>query len=301
LIVSLVRSFETYTSQHLGVASLDSIVMEGQNCKELAAKIAPDLGERFSHREGLGATSAAIAKGLALGGMDRERPAPDLARPLAPPPLLWDLIPRGEVAVLCAIIVCLSLWLWARGTVIQNDALRLEEDNDRNAILKVNDDLLGNEKKQLSAQVTAVTGFLSNRIVWTEYLTQLSHRIPNGMRFVTILGEFELKTGTERNERKAKKNLIMDLSAMVPRSASAPREVDKLLDLIRSAPVIQRDFPDLKLSTLRVSKNLDRGAAALGDPASFTITCLPKGVDVKPKTPGDEKPASGGAAVAKTE
>jgi hypothetical protein len=88
---------------------------------------------------------------------------------------------------------------------------------------------------------------------------------------------------------------------MVPRSASAPREVDKLLDLIRSAPVIQRDFPDLKLSTLRVSKNLDRGAAALGDPASFTITCLPKGVDVKPKTPGDEKSASGGAAVAKTE
>ena len=197
-------------------------------------------------------------------------------------------------------IVCLSLWLWARGTVIQNNAMRIEEENDRNAVLKVSDDLLNSEKKALAAQVQSVTAFLSNRVVWTEYLTQLSHRIPNGMRFVTILGEFELKTGTERNERKAKKNLIMDLSAMVPRSMSAPREVDKLLEFIRSAPVIQRDFPDLKLSTLRISKNLDRGAAALGDPASFTITCLPKGVDVKPK-PAGEKPAAGGTAVAKTE
>jgi len=296
LIVSLVRSFETYTSQHLGVATLDSIVLEGPNCKELAAKIAPDLGERFAHREGLGASSAAIAKGLALGGMDRDRPAPDLARPLAPPPLLWDLIPRGEVAVLCAIILCLGLWLWGRGTVIQNDALRVEEENTRNPVLKLTDDALNNEKKQLSAQVTSVTGFLSNRIIWTEYLTQLSHRIPTGMRFVTILGEYELKTGTERNERKAKKNLVMDLSAMVPRSVSAPREVDKLLNLIRSAPVIQRDFPDLKLSTLRVSKNLDRGSAGQGDPASFTITCMPKDADVrKPPAPKE------GPSVAKTE
>src|SRR5206468_8724832 len=109
------------------------------------------------------ATSAAVARGLALGGMDRDRPAPDLARPLAPPPLLWDLIPRGEVAVLCAIIVCLSLWLWARGTVIQNDAQRVEEENDRNVVLKVSDDLLNNEKKALSAQVQSVTAFLSNR------------------------------------------------------------------------------------------------------------------------------------------
>jgi len=206
------------------------------------------------------------------------------------------------VAVLCAIIVCLSLWLWARGTVIQNNAQRVEEENDRNMVLKVSDDLLNNEKKALSAQVQSVTAFLSNRVIWTEYLTQLSHRVPNGMRFVTILGEYELKTGTERNARKAKRGLTVDLSAMVPRSMSAPREVDKLLESIRSAPVIQRDFPDLKLSTLRVSKNLDHNSSAQGDPASFTIDCQPKGADVKPKPMGGggEKPAAG-AAVAKTE
>jgi hypothetical protein len=204
------------------------------------------------------------------------------------------------VAVLCAIIVCLSLWLWARGTVIQNNAQRVEEENARNVVLKVSDDLLNSEKKALSAQVQSVTAFLSNRVIWTEYLTQLSHRVPNGMRFVTILGEYELKTGTEKNARKAKRGLTMDLSAMVPRSMSSPEGVYKLLESIRSAPVIQRDFPDLKLSTLRVSKNLDRNASSLGDPASFTIECQPKSVDVKPMPAGGEKPAAG-AAVAKTE
>ena len=48
LIVSLVRSFETYATQHLGVANLNSIVLEGANVKALAAKLASDLGDRFS-------------------------------------------------------------------------------------------------------------------------------------------------------------------------------------------------------------------------------------------------------------
>ena len=141
-----------------------------------------------------------------------------------------------------------------------------------------------------------------NRIIWTEYLTQLSHRIPNGMKFVSILGEYELKTGSERNARKAKRSLTMDLSAMVPRSMSTPREVDKLIGQIRAAPAIQRDFPDCKLTQLRVTKNLDHNASLIGDPASFEISCLPKSADAHAKPAGGEgeKPASS-SAVAKTE
>ena len=180
-----------------------------------------------------------------------------------------DLVPRGEVAVLGAMIVCLSLWLWANGSVAQNNAQRAEEENDKNAVLQVSDDQLKDEKKMLGAQVQSVSTFLSNRIIWTEYLTQLSHRVPPGMKFVTILGEYELMTGSERNAQKAKRQLIMDLSAMVPRQLSAPREVDRLLSQIREAPVIQRDFPNLTLSTMRITKNLDRGAALRRRPGKF--------------------------------
>ena len=83
---------------------------------------------------------------------------------------------------------------------------------------------------------------MSNRIVWTEYLTQLSHRIPPGMKFVSILGEYELKTGSERT-KEGEEGPDHGLSAMVPRQCRR-REVDKLLNQIREAPAIQRDFPD---------------------------------------------------------
>jgi hypothetical protein len=297
LVVSMVRTFETYAMQHLGVPSLDAIVLEGRNTQVLAARLAGELGDRFSAVDGAGPTAAAVARGLALGGLDRDTPAPDLARPLAPPPQLWDLVPRGEVAVLGAVVVCMGLWLWGSGTVALNNALRAEEENGKNALLHSGDDTkLKDEKKVLSAEVQAVSAFLSNRILWTEYLSQFSGRVPNGVQFVTFQGLYELTTGSERGEKKSKKELTLNFSAMVPRDKPTPREVDELLENIRSAPAVVRDFPNVTLSTLRVNKTVETGkkTSVLGDPAAFQITCLPKG-----KEPGaGKKPggAEGGGA-----
>ena len=69
--------------------------------------------------------------------------------------------------------------------------------------------------------------------------------------------------------------------------------------------MVLRDFPEVSLSTLRVTKSLDTGKKMiLGDPATFSITCLPKGKDPPRKTPGegkDKDKAKGGSAVAKSE
>src|SRR6185295_18651435 len=57
LLVSMVRTFETYANQHLGVPSLDSIVLEGPvnvDTKVLAGKLSSELGERFTSIEGPG-------------------------------------------------------------------------------------------------------------------------------------------------------------------------------------------------------------------------------------------------------
>jgi hypothetical protein len=205
LMVSLVRTFETYTSQHLGVAGgLDLIALEGPKTTELAEKLRADLGPKFSVVAGPGPTPEAIARGLALGGMDRDKPAPDLARPLAPPPELWDLVPRGEVALLGAVVVCMGLWLWGSGSVAVNNALRAEEDNAKNPVLKVSDEKLKDEKKVLGAEVQAVSAFLNNRVPWTEYLNQLSDRVPPGIKFVSLQGEYEMTTGAEKAESKPK-------------------------------------------------------------------------------------------------
>ena len=293
LIVSLVRSFESYANQHLGVSSVDAIVLEGPDTKALAARLSGDLGDRFSAVDGVAGPSApATAKGLAVGGLQRDKPAPDLARPLAPPPALWDLVPRGEVAVLGAVVTCMGLWMWGVGTVVQNKARRAEEENARNAILKVEDAKLKDEKKNLGAQVQAVNNFLSNRVCWTEYLNEMSGRVPKGVTFVKLAGEYELQSNSEKNEKKPKKSLQMNFAAVVPPNLSAPPEVDQLMANIKSAPPVLRDFPVVTLSTLRVSKNNDPKKVSLGDPATFLVTCEPKGKE-KP-TPG----GGGGAAPA---
>jgi hypothetical protein len=290
-IVSMVRSFESYATQHLNVTGVDAIILEGSNVKELGERLAGDLGERFSVVEGPGPTPATIANGLAIGGLDWEKPAPDLAAALAPPPELWDLVPRGEVAVLFAVIVCMALWLYSQGSTAVNDAIRAEEINGKNSLLSATgeDTKLKEEKKIAGTQVQAVTTFLNNRILWTEYLNQLSGRIPSGVQFVTFQGEYELTTGAERGERKAKKGLMLNFSAMCPRNKPAPPEVDQLLENVKTAPAIVRDFPNVTLTTLRVNKGNDGRKTVLGDPASFTILCLPKGKDSGPAKPVEKK------------
>lgn len=281
-IVSLVRTFETYATQQLGVTSIDAIVLEGQDTTQLAERLSADLGERFSTIKGPGPTAVAVAKGLALGGLNRDEPAPDLARPLAPPPQLWDLVPRGEVAVLGAVIMCMALWLWGSGTVAANNARRAEEDNSKNALLHANQDAkLKEEKKTLSAEVQAVTHFLTGRVLWTEYLNQFSTRVPKGVQFVTFQGDQEFKTGSERNAKKSKRGLLLNFSTMLPRDKPAPPEIDELLENIRTAPVIVRDFPDVKLSQLRVTKSLENSTkrVVVADPATFSVTCEPKAKD----------------------
>ncbi len=310
-VVSLSRTFETYALQHLGaVAGLDEIVLDGPQTEKIAGKLSGDLGMRFRSVAGTGPTSAATAKGLALGGIAWEKPAPDLARPLAPPPQLWDLVPRGEVAVLGAVVACMGLWLYGAGTVAQNKAIRAEEDNARNVVLSRNEDAkLKDEKKQLSAEVQAVNSFLSNRVVWTEYLSQLSDKVPTGVKMVSFQGQYEM-SGGEKNMKKPKRELMMSFVGNCPRDLPAPPETDQLLAGVRGTAAIIRDFPDIKLSSLRVNKSPDAGNKKIvvtSDPASFTIACLPKGKDAgaaaggADKKDAGEKKADAKGAVAKAE
>lgn len=311
-VVSLSRSFETFALQQLGaVAGLDEIVLEGPATEAIATKLSVDLGGRFRSVKGSGPTSAATAKGLALAGIAWEKPAPDLARPLAPPPQLWDLVPRGEVAVLGAVVACMGLWLYGAGTVAQNKAIRAEEDNAKNGMLARNEDAkLKDEKKQLSAEVQAVNSFLSNRVVWTEYLSQLSDKVPTGVKMVSFQGQYEM-SGGEKNMKKPKRELLMSFVGNCPRDLPAPPETDQLLAGIRGTAAIIRDFPDIKLSSLRVNKSPDSGNKKIvvtSDPASFTIACLPKGKDAGSAAGGgdkkdgaDKKAGDAKGAVAKAE
>jgi hypothetical protein len=114
----------------------------------------------------------------------------------------------------------------------------------------------------------------------------MSGRVPKGVTFVKLAGEYEMQSNSGKNEKKPKKSLQMSFAAVVPPNLSAPPEVDQLMANIKSAPPVLRDFPVVTLSTLRVNKNNDTKKVSLGDPATFLVTCEPK---------GKEKPTGGGA------
>ena len=300
-MVSAARTLESYAIQQLGVSGLESIVIEGTSAQEVCEKLTMDLGDRVSVVESVGPKATATAKGLAMAGLERDKPALDVARSLAPPPQLADLIPRGEVALLGAAVICLALWMWAVGTIAKNKAERVEEDISRSALLKNADDSkLKDEKKRLASEVQAVNGFLQNRILWTEYLSQLSGRIPKGLQMVDFHGEYELQAGMKKNEKKSEPHLMLGFEGMVPRNLSAPAEVDEVLAKIRAAPAIVRDFPEVELAMLRVNKNTETRKTTSGDPSNFKVMCFPKGKGSGKKS-GPAKDEAPSATPAKAE
>ena len=290
-ITSLVRTFETYASQNIGIEETLSITLQGENMPErLAERLQAELGAKFSPIDGPGPTPAAISRGLANGGLEWDKPALDLASSLAPPPQLADLVPYGELAIMAALVVCTGLWLWSAGNDVVARAIRVEQTNTRNAVFKTDDARLTQERTVVGAEVQAVQRFLSNRVTWTEYLNQLSARVPPTVTCASIQGDYELSTGGDKSDARLKKSLTLELTANLPKDVATPPEVDQAIKALRQSQVIRRDFPEINLSTLRVSHSGNRRAgveAPMTDPASFIVMCGPKD---KPKKDGAAAP-----------
>ncbi len=286
-ILSMVRAFETYAQQHEGLEEISSITLQGEDVPEgLQERLQAELGVKFSPIAGPGPTPLAISRGLAMGGLEWEKPALDLASSLAPPPQLKDLIPYGELALMASLVVCSGLWLWSAGNEAQARAKQAEDSNLKNVMLKTEDPKLQQEKTMLSSEVQSVTKFMSNRVQWTEYLNQLSARIPATVNCLQIQGDYEMSTGAEKNEKKLKRSFQVDFMANLAKDVSAPPEVDQVLAGMRQSPVITRDFPEMKLASLRVNKAQKRGGNGT-DPAIFKVSCMPK------QKPAAAAPANG--------
>ena len=189
--------------------------------QELTGRLGGELGPRFSTAQGGGATPQAICQGLALGGLNLDARRWIWRDRWRLPRLRTSS--RGETAMMCSVVVRTGLWLWGSGNVAANNAKRAEEENAKNVVLKKSDDeALKNEKTALTAEVSAVSKFLVNRVDWTDYLTQLSQRLPDGVKIVSIQGDYEMNTGSEKNDKKTKKGLVVVFSTVLAKGVAAP-------------------------------------------------------------------------------
>jgi len=213
-----------------------------------------------------------IAFGLALGCPVKDEAAFDLARPLKPEPSFWATFPLGELAAMVLLLLAMAALLTVRYFSLQHELATLRVHNtQRPELAACADEDLENEKRDLLASVGAVRKFVSGRIAWTACLRDISAQLPDRVHLTTFEGvnESELGSGKKGN-RKLKKYLTLRGQAPLEADGAIPKQIDELLDRLRTDELLQQQFPHIELADLReLSSNVDDRQVA-----AFNIQCL---------------------------
>lgn len=280
-IRSLVKSIALINNYEPLVPTPDALMIHGR----------PDLKEALGAPEFLeslplspqyftepGYDPRTIAYGLALANQNDEEGF-DLFRKLKSRPPFWHVIPFGDIILQLGALACLTMYLYS-----QHDSVRMTyqhtmaETAEHAWMNKVDDAKLDKEKKELQQRVEAIHQFLDTRILWSAYSWNMSALLPETLMLRSFTGICEYEGGAKA--AKAKRSLQFSLAAPIAQGTAMPREINEYLDLLRSDPLLGRDFPTIEMSDLRWAK----AGAGNANMAEFTISCTPK-IDKKPKAP----------------
>ncbi|MCE5268191.1 MAG: hypothetical protein LLG00_09935 [Planctomycetaceae bacterium] len=241
----------------------------------------PDLHERLQE-EGLpssietrvlwqkepGLDAAAIALGLAIGGLTPEAKAFDLSKSVKPRPSLWEIFPWGDLAFTSVLIAATALSLGAHATKLDESLAVAQARRSKYKYPRtITAQALEKEGKDLDEKVAAVRKFLDTRIGWSSYTADLAERLPAGV----VLDSFNARCGLPTGRAAGSKAMTLAATAPMGPDGAAPREIDAFLNSLRHDPVVQRDFASAELTGIKP------GASQSKMPrASFGIVGIPK-------------------------
>ncbi|HEV3258170.1 MAG TPA: hypothetical protein VG013_14890 [Gemmataceae bacterium] len=276
-LCSVARSLQTLLV-HCGTeAAIDVAMVHGR--PDLRGRLeeqglAGKLGVRLLWSDGPGLDDGDVAFGLGLGCLEPQPGTFDLARSLKPRPALWDIFPCGELAVQMALLLCMGLFLNFHHEKVEESCRSVEAESRRHPWLDaVPDAQLEKDKKDLEQRVEAVKRFLGDRVIWTSYTQDVARRLPEKAALSSFQGVCELALARVPKVPAAepKKSLVLCVAAPTAGQGSVPKEIDRFLRALRDQPLLQRDFPLVKLADIKWSKPLPGRSPA----ASFTVICLP--------------------------
>ncbi len=274
---TVIRGLEIYGAQRLGVGSRPVVVVHGDN--EVAG-VVTELGERLDtevrHQVSETVSAADLAFALSRSARGKQRVLVDLGRAYWPSAALFELIPQREVVTLTAAGLLLSAWMWWSVFDASARVSRIERQNALDQTLSSGRESdLKAERKQLEAEVGAVRRFVSTRRLWTPCLEELATLVPDRAALESIVGQEELTSGLSRQDKRAKRQLIIDFVADFPMNAAVPPEANEALKDFRSAPVISKAYPTTELASLRLDRN--KVSVDAPDRAKFSILLRPRG------------------------
>lgn len=223
-----------------------------------------------------GLDEGSIAAGLAEG------PGPgvaafNLVRSLGRGMSILDIFPWGQAVLQMILLVAATLFAHHRLTEARVDARAAREDDARyDWAAKVPTEKLQEEKKDLEAKAEALRSFLSTRVLWTAHARDMATRLDPAIVLTSFQGVAELEGG----KAKAKKSLLLKLSAPIKKAGAMPKEISGFLRALRDDPLLKRDFPEIEMGDLRWSS----GAGAQPS-ATFSVTCQPGSKPAPAKAP----------------
>lgn len=272
-----IRSCQTLI-RHSGIdVPLDVVIIHGR--ADLRGEL---TGEEFVQKAGIAViwcegpelTGSAVAFGLALGCLgEQSSQVLDLTKSMTPSPSLWQIFPWGEVAVQFALVVCMGLFMLTRSNGAHKAIAPVQAELAKHswAVSKQQGDLQ-KEQQLLSQKVDAVRKFVTSRILWTTYTQDISVRLPATATLKTFQGICELEF-SEKLAGKPKKSFVVAAVAPIGEDGTTPKEIDGFLSSLRGHPLLQRDFPLVKLADIKCSQTTKEGTRP---DALFTVICLPK-------------------------
>jgi hypothetical protein len=230
-----------------------------------------DMETRVLWRDGPELDAAAIAFGLALGGLAQNAKTFDLSRSLKARPSLWEIFPWGDLAFTAGLVACAGVFLGAHATKLDDShASAMAQCSRHKCLSSAEPGRLELDTKDLEKKVEAVRKFLETRILWTNYTADMAARLPAG----AVLERLEARCGLDVGSKGSGSKQSFAIGATVPLAGdgSTPREIDAFLNSLRNDPVLQRDFASAELTGIKQAASLDKGRRA----ATFGIVCLPK-------------------------
>ncbi|HBO42673.1 MAG TPA: hypothetical protein DD670_01795 [Planctomycetaceae bacterium] len=255
-------------------APLDAIVIHGRaNLKRLLDIdwIEDQLELPLTWFDGPTLDQANVARGAALGALDKDAGQFDLGRTLRPDPSLGTLFPWREVAVQLILLACMAAFLGHRYWSLFEERQEVQIGMAASAAdPAANKATLLKEKKRLENEVGAVRGFLDSRTLWTACLRDLSLCLPDEVSITSVRGAaaFRGAGAGKRGRGGPSASLVLQAEAPLPPGGETPEGIDKLIDEFRAEPAIRTEFPLIKVDGL--SHGTSRGSR--NPAAMFTIT-----------------------------
>lgn len=269
-MISAIRGIFIQSAVTLARPAVDGIILQGANAEQLGQRLYDSLGIEVVVADGPGFTDSYCSHSLAMSARSKDKSQFDMFRELRTKPSIMKMFPRKAAAVIVFIAGCMAFMMWQKASELADacSSLKKQDSTHKWAVSKSTRDI-AQEREALLSETEAVEGFLSSRIVWSDYLRDLPTRLPPNVTFSNVKATCKLVDAKKERGGKIDKSLTLRGVTSFDKGRAAPEEIEAFLESLRKVELLQRDFPKVQLAEIKWRR---QGSS---DKALFTVLALP--------------------------